>query len=66
MAKQYINVKILAEVSKHKLYIYFGEKKNTLNYITAKCMKFVFLMIFTKLRIYDNIFFIYLPLFDKK
>lgn len=41
MAKQYINVKILVEVSKHKLYIYFGEKKKYLNYITAKCMKFV-------------------------
>jgi len=44
MAKQYINVKILVEVSKHKLYTYIGEEGlNVLNYITAKCMKSVYL-----------------------
>lgn len=58
---------MLVEVSKHKLYTFFGEKRgeNVLNYIAAKGITFFCLMIFTWLWIYDNIFLIYLSLFDK-
>lgn len=43
MAKQYINVKILVEVSKHKLYIYFGEKKKYFKLYNCKMYEICFI-----------------------